>query len=697
MWFLSFLFGTLFGDKLFGINLNRLFGGDSLSDHFFNGDALVSALVGTPTPAAPPPPPPGVSGWTTADIQALPGSLPGSTKNIGTLTTAAIALFNTDDIRAFTTDGIAALSSGLLAALTTIDVQALTTDQVVALTTLQFSGLTTGTLNALTSDQVVAIETQDIQALSNSQIAKLSTDFVQALVTDQIQALRTGQIQALSTADVAILTTDQAMVLGTAQIVALTTAQFAVLSTDDVVVLSTDQVIAIETVDIAALKTAQVAALTTDQVVALTTAQIRALTSAEVVALTTDQIVSLTTSQASAISTAGVAALTTDELIAFETADLAALTNAQISALTSAQTVVFTTDQVEAFTSDQISAFTIPAYQQLNTFGTPIVLDLNGDGVKTLGAEAGVRFDLFASGHAINTGWVSGGDGLLVLDRNRDGQINDGSELFGSSTTLANGQKAPDGYAALREFDTNQDGVIDSKDAVYNDLRVWIDSNSDGVTESGELRTLQSLGIVSISVQALAGTEMDHGNILGLTSSYETTDGVSHAAADVWFRVDGDGDHSSAAVDSAIAALSSASSPAAALGVEFAYSLPASVVATLAQAPPPPAGLASVTNSNDLRFKVSSLAQVIGSFADAAETQSNSATLPLSAPTPSNSGGTPVALAVVGMVDVMKQFDANGNLIGGTSPTPTAATQPLTGASLQSPNATAFLVAEGKT
>jgi hypothetical protein len=66
---------------------------------------------------------------------------------------------------------------------------------------------------------------------------------------------------------------------------------------------------------------------------------------------------------------------------------------------------------------------------------------------------AGVKFDLFADGNSVRTGWVSSGDGLLVLDRNADGQVNDGSELFGSSTTLASGERAADGYVALRELD----------------------------------------------------------------------------------------------------------------------------------------------------------------------------------------------------------------------------------------------------
>jgi hypothetical protein len=162
-------------------------------------------------------------------------------------------------------------------------------------------------------------------------------------------------------------------------------------------------------------------------------------------------------------------------------------------------------------------------------------LDLNGDGVHTLGLSAGVQFDLLAKGAKVQTGWVGGGDGLLALDRNHDGTINDGSELFGSSTVLADGTRAQDGYQALAALDSNGDGMISHQDAVFAQLRVWVDANSDGLTAPDELRTLDGWGIASISTQAFASTQVNNGNVLGLVSSYQTTDGQTHQAADVWF------------------------------------------------------------------------------------------------------------------------------------------------------------------
>jgi trimeric autotransporter adhesin len=70
---------------------------------------------------------------------------------------------------------------------------------------------------------------------------------------------------------------------------------------------------------------------------------------------------------------------------------------------------------------------------------------------------------------------------------------------------------------------------------VYSQLGVWVDANSDGISEAGEVRTLASLGITEISVTAQVTTTQDHGNTIGLTSSYQTADGVSHLAGDVWF------------------------------------------------------------------------------------------------------------------------------------------------------------------
>ena len=198
-----------------------------------------------------------------------------------------------------------------------------------------------------------------------------------------------------------------------------------------------------------------------------------------------------------------------------------------------------TADQVCNLTTTQLGALTTTQIGSL-ALVTPIVLDLNDDGIKTLSVNVGVKFDMLADGTSIQTGWVGPQDGLLVSDRNQDGLISDGTELFGSSTALSNGTKALDGYQALAEFDTNKDGVVDQQDTDFNKLSVWMDSNSDGVTGSGELKTLTELGITQLSVKAESVRESNAGNLVGLTSTYQTVDGRQHASADVWFVVDKD-------------------------------------------------------------------------------------------------------------------------------------------------------------
>jgi hypothetical protein len=347
--------------------------------------------------------------------------------------------------------------------------------------------------------------------------------------------------------------------------------------------------------------------------------------------------------------------------------------------------MALTTTQVESMSTSQIAALGVDI-ASLRTLGTPIVLDLNGDGVSTLNYASGVKFDLFAQGQAVQTGWVSSSDGLLVLDRNQDGQINDGSELFGSATKLASGATASDGYQALRELDSNADGVINQDDAVYKELGVWVDSNSDGISETGEVKTLASLGITSISVQATAGTDTNNGNVVGLTSTYDTADGTTHAAADVWFVADKVTSSATvvqpanADVDQAIAALATTGATASTTDSASAVS-DAGVVAAVSNLNPVGAPVAS----NDLRSRVSSLAQAIGAFDGT--NPSDTAGLKSSASSEVLASNTPAALAVVSMADAMKKFDASGNLAGNPEVTAAPAVSPIKLASLyDSPN-----------
>jgi hypothetical protein len=135
------------------------------------------------------------------------------------------------------------------------------------------------------------------------------------------------------------------------------------------------------------------------------------------------------------------------------------------------------------------------------------------------------------TGFGIRTGWVQSGTGLLVLDKNGNGTIDDGSELLGAP--------APIGFAALAQMDSNNDGVIDANDAAYSQLQVWNDANGNGKVDPGELETLAQAGIASINVAATTQSGVKiAGNTVNAVGSFTRTDGTSAAIDDVSFTVD---------------------------------------------------------------------------------------------------------------------------------------------------------------
>lgn len=170
---------------------------------------------------------------------------------------------------------------------------------------------------------------------------------------------------------------------------------------------------------------------------------------------------------------------------------------------------------------------------------SPLVLDLDGDGVSTLSKTAGVHFDHDGNGFAEQTGWADAADGMLAFDRNGNGTIDSGAELFGNHTRLADGTVAANGFAALADIDSDHDGDVDSADAGFGGLRVWRDLNSNGITENGELLTLQEAGVQSLSVSYTeANTSGTDGNLHKQVGSYTRSDGSVAGMDDVWFAVD---------------------------------------------------------------------------------------------------------------------------------------------------------------
>lgn len=131
----------------------------------------------------------------------------------------------------------------------------------------------------------------------------------------------------------------------------------------------------------------------------------------------------------------------------------------------------------------------------------PLIIDLGKSGIELRSLEHGVNFDLDNNGFAEKTAWIGTEDGFLALDRNGNGNIDNGGELFGDQVIRKDGSKSESGFEALAELDDNSDGIIDNIDTVFSNLRVWIDANHNGKSESNELKTLNETGVVSISLE----------------------------------------------------------------------------------------------------------------------------------------------------------------------------------------------------
>ena len=137
---------------------------------------------------------------------------------------------------------------------------------------------------------------------------------------------------------------------------------------------------------------------------------------------------------------------------------------------------------------------------------SPIVIDLGNDGIHLGDAGVGVYFDVNADGVRDHVQWVrrGGDEGFLAMDRTGNGLVDDGSELFGVGTPLVlEGRNAPNGFVGLAQYDSrrlggNEDGLITDADAIWPQLRIWVDLDADGISTAEEMRSLRSYGITSL-------------------------------------------------------------------------------------------------------------------------------------------------------------------------------------------------------
>ena len=176
-------------------------------------------------------------------------------------------------------------------------------------------------------------------------------------------------------------------------------------------------------------------------------------------------------------------------------------------------------------------------------FTPPLVLDLNhNDTTSTSLESSNAYFDYDSDGDREHTAWSESGDAILAMDINNDGAITNGGELFGNFTKLAGTTLATDGYAALAQYDSNSDNIIDKNDTKFNDLLLWKDTNQDGKSTKSELININLSTVTAIHLSRENGitfTEFsENGNLISNETIFDTNTSTTGTVRDVWFKYD---------------------------------------------------------------------------------------------------------------------------------------------------------------
>jgi trimeric autotransporter adhesin len=310
--------------------------------------------------------------------------------------------------------------------------------------------------------------------------------------------------------------------------------QWSSMQTSDLVALTSSQWLSMESDDFQSLRGAQWSSIDTVDLQSLSTSQW--------VDFATDDLRSLSTQQWVAMATDDLRALATTQWQVMATDDLVALSTSQWAVMATDDVLALTTTQWDSVESDDKQAWYVAADDSTRDvtharafISTPLVIDLDGDGLELMPLFPGVRFDLLDSGKRQQIGWVASDDGLLVRDVNGNGRIDSGAELFGSSTILPSGERAADGYQALSVLDSDEDGWLSELEADQSQVLIWRDLNGDAVSQSEELFSFSDFGIVSLDLDPSVVSWWQAGQEVRLTSDALLSDGNSVVLADVWF------------------------------------------------------------------------------------------------------------------------------------------------------------------
>ena len=159
----------------------------------------------------------------------------------------------------------------------------------------------------------------------------------------------------------------------------------------------------------------------------------------------------------------------------------------------------------------------------------PLLIPLATGKYELSGTNDPVSFDINNDGVSDRISWTAPTSDLafLAIDRNGNGSIDNGGEIFGNATVLKDGSRAPNGFAALADLDGNGDGVIDARDAVWSHLLLWVDRNHDGKSEPSELLPVSASGVTAIETSYHWSGRVDaEGNYYGFESHFHRGEAV---------------------------------------------------------------------------------------------------------------------------------------------------------------------------